>query len=163
LDLETAVTKTRYKIGGIGYETKVFASHPAQVIVVQISADERGALNFSATMDRPGGAKVSTENGQIRLKGKASDFEGVKGKVKFLSITTIQAEGRKIISENDALNMQNANSATLYISIASNFKNYQDLSIDEEAKAADYLSAIENKEAEEIFQSHLEDYQTYFN
>src|SRR5690606_2138667 len=46
LDLETAVTKARYKIGGIGYETKVFASHPAQVIVVQMSAHKRGALNF---------------------------------------------------------------------------------------------------------------------
>src|SRR5690606_14763944 len=163
LDLETAVTKTRYKIGGIGYETKVFASHPAQVIVVQISADKRGALNFSATMDRPGGGKVSTENGVLRLNGKTGDFEGVEGKVKFLAITKIQIEGGEIISESGALNIQNANSAILYISIASNFKNYQDLSIDEEAKAAEYLSAIGGKEAEEIYQTHLDDYQTYFN
>src|SRR5690606_25246997 len=134
LDLETAVTKTRYKVGGVGYETKVFASHPAQVIVVQISADKPGALNFSATMDRPGGAEVSAENGELRLKGKTSDFEGVKGKVKFLAITKIQTEGGKIISEKNSLNIQNAKSATLYISIASNFKNYKDLSIDEEAK-----------------------------
>src|SRR5690606_16658818 len=163
MDLDTEVTSTRYKIGGVGYETKVFASYPDQVIVVQITADKPGALNFSATMDRPGGTKNSNKNGGLRLKGKTNDFEGVEGKVQFLAITKIQTEGGKIISENDALNIQNATSATLYISIASNFKNYQDLSIDVEAKAAEYLSALGSKKTLEIYQTHLDDYQTYFN
>ncbi len=163
LDLETAVTTTRYTVGGVGYETKVFASHPDQVIVVQISADKPGALNFTATMDCPGGAEVSAENGTLKLHGKTSDFEGIEGKVEFLAITKIQTEGGEIISENESLKIQNANSATLYISIASNFKNYKDLSIDEDAKAEEYLSAIEKKKSEEIYKTHLEDYQTYFN
>jgi alpha-L-fucosidase 2 len=163
LDLETAVTTTTYKVGGVGYETKVFASHPDQVIVVQINADKPGALNFSATMDRPGGAEVFAENGTLKLHGKTSDFEGVEGKVKFLAITNVKTEDGEIIAENDALKIKNANSATIYISIASNFKNYQDLSIDEEAKAAEYLSVLGSKEAEEIYQTHLDDYQIYFN
>ncbi|SFF70257.1 alpha-L-fucosidase 2 [Salegentibacter agarivorans] len=163
LDLETAVTTTRYKVEGVGFETKVFASHPDQVIVVQITADKPGALNFTATMDRPGGAEVSAENRTLKLHGKTSDFEGIEGKVKFLAITKIQTEGGEIISENEALKIQDANSATLYISIASNFKNYKDLSIDEVAKAEEYLSAIEKKESAEIYETHLEDYQTYFN
>ncbi|WP_229793620.1 glycoside hydrolase family 95 protein [Salinimicrobium marinum] len=163
LDLETAVTTTRYKVEEVAYETKVFASHPDEVIVVEIKADKPGALNFTATMDRPGGADVSAENGVLKLKEKTSDFEGVEGKIKFQAITKIQTEGGEIISENNTLKIQNANSATMYISIASNFKNYKDLSIDEEAKAEEYLSAIEKKEPEEIYKTHLEDYQTYFN
>ncbi|WP_083961575.1 glycoside hydrolase family 95 protein [Salinimicrobium terrae] len=163
LDLETAVTTTRYKAGGVGYETRVFASHPDQVIVVEIKADKPGALNFTATMDRPGGAEVSAEIGTLKLNGKTSDFEGVEGKVEFQAITKIQTEGGELISENNTLKIQNANSATMYISIASNFKNYKDLSIDEEAKAEKYLSALEKKRSEEIYQTHLEDYQTYFN
>lgn len=87
LDLETAVTTTRYTAGGVGYETKVFASHPDQVIVVQITADKPGTLNFTATMDRPGGAQVSAKNGTLKLQGKTSDFEGIEGKVEFLAIT----------------------------------------------------------------------------
>ena len=163
LDLESAVTTTRYKIGEVGYETKIFASHPDQVIVVQIKADKPGTLNFIATMDRPGGADVSAEKGSLKLHGKTSDFEGVEGKVEFLAITKVKTEGGEIIAENDSLKIQNANSATMYISIASNFKNYKDLSIDEEAKAEEYLSAIEKKKSEEIYQTHLEDYKTYFN
>ncbi|PKD15872.1 alpha-L-fucosidase [Salegentibacter salinarum] len=163
LDLETAVTTTRYKVGGVGYETKVFASHPDQVIVIEITADKPGVLNFTASMDRPGGAEVSVENRLIKLNGKTSDFEGVEGKVKFQAITKILTEGGELISENNTLKIQNANSATIYISIASNFKNYKNLSIDEEVKAAEYLSAIEKKDSEEIYQAHLDDYQTYFN
>ena len=163
LDLETAVTTTRYRVGGVGYETKVFTSHPDQVIVVQITADKPGALNFTAMMDRPGGAQVSAENETLKLHGKTSDFEGIEGKVEFLAITKIQTESGKITSENKSLKIQDANSATLYISIASNFKNYKNLSIDEEAKAEEYLSAIERKESAEIYKTHLQDYQTYFN
>ena len=164
LDLENAVTTSRYKVGEVGYETKIFASHPDQVIVVQIKADKPGALNFTATMDRPGGADVSTyENRELKLHGKTSNFEGVEGKVEFQAITKIGTEGGEIIAENEALKIQNADSVTMYISIASNFNNYKDLSVDEEKKAADYLAAIENKIAEEIYRAHLVDFQTYFN
>jgi alpha-L-fucosidase 2 len=164
LDLENAVTTSRYKVGEVGYETKIFASHPDQVIVVQIKADTPGALNFTATMDRPGGADVSTsEKGELKLHGKTSDFEGVEGKVEFQAITKIETEGGKIIADNDVLKIQDADSVIMYISIASNFNNYKDLSIDEEEKAADYLTALENKKAGELYQTHLEDYQTYFN
>ena len=164
LDLENAVTTSRYKVGNVGYETKVFASHPDQVIVVQIKADQPGALNFTATMDRPEGADVlTTEKGELKLHGKTSDFEGVEGKVEFLAITKIKNEGGEIIKKNDALKIQDADSVTMYISMASNFNNFKDLSIDENKKAAEYLSALKNKKPEEIYQTHLEDYQTYFN
>lgn len=163
LDLETAVTTTRYKVESVGYETKVFTSHPDEVIVVQIKADQPGALNFTAAMNRPGGANVSVENDKLILNGKTTEFEGIEGQVKFQAITKIETEGGEIITETERLEIQNANSARLYISIASNFKNYKDLSIDEDLKAAEFLSALGNKKSEEIYQSHLNDYQTYFN
>jgi len=164
LDLENAVTTSRYKVGEVGYETKIFASHPDQVIVVQIKADKPGALSFTATMDRPGGADVSTsENRELKLHGKTSNFEGLEGKVEFQAITKIEIQGGKIIVDNDALKIQDADRVTMFISIASNFNNYKDLSVDEEEKAADYLSALENRKAGELYRAHLEDYQTYFN
>ncbi len=164
LDLENAVTKSRYKVGEVGYETKIFASHRNQVIVVQIKADKPAALNFKATMDRPGGADVSTsENRELKLHGKTSNFEGVEGKVEFQAIIKIEIQGGKIIADSDAFKIQDADSVTMYISIASNFNNYKDLSIDEKEKSAEYLAALENKKAKEIYQTHLEDYQTYFS
>ncbi|TDN90379.1 alpha-L-fucosidase 2 [Salegentibacter sp. 24] len=164
LDLKDAVTRSQYKVGNRTYKTKVFASYPDQVIVVQVTSDQPGTLNFSATMDRPGGAEITaSENGELKLHGKTSDFEGVEGSLEFLAITKIKTSGGEIIKENDTLKIQNADSATMFISIASNFKDYRTLDFDEHQKAAAYLSALKNKGPEEIYQDHLEDYQTYFN
>ena len=53
LDIEKAVETTRYKVNGVHYESKVFASFSDQVIIIRITADKSGSVNFCATMDRP--------------------------------------------------------------------------------------------------------------
>ncbi|MDP4189644.1 MAG: glycoside hydrolase family 95 protein, partial [Bacteroidota bacterium] len=90
LDIEKAVTKTRYKINGINYSTEVFSSYPDQVIVAKISADKPGSISFSAGMDRPkarGGASIcrvkSAGSDELVLTGITSDQETVKGGVQF--------------------------------------------------------------------------------
>lgn len=164
LDIENAVTRTRYKVGDIEYETKVFASHPDQVIVVQMKADKPGALNFLATMDRPEGADISTsDNNELVLNGKTTDFEGLEGKVEFQAISRIENEGGEVIAKNETLEVKNADAVTIYISIGTNFKKYDDLSGNAGEEAANYLEALNNKNAGEIYQNHLKDYQTYFN
>ena len=45
LDLDSAVASTRYKIGGIQYERRVFASFPDQVIVVRLDCGRPGRLS----------------------------------------------------------------------------------------------------------------------
>lgn len=51
LDLDTAVITTTYTAGGVNYTRQVFASHPARVLVVHLTADRPGALTFAAAMD----------------------------------------------------------------------------------------------------------------
>ncbi len=164
LDIESAVTTTRYKVGDVEYETNVFASHPDQVIVVQMKTDKPGALNFSATMDRPEGADISiSDNNELVLNGRTTDFEGLEGKVEFQAISRIENEGGKVIAKNGTLEVKNADAVTIYISIGTNFKKYDDLSGNAAEEAANYLEALNNKNAGEIYQNHLKDYQTYFN
>ncbi|HEX2860540.1 MAG TPA: glycoside hydrolase N-terminal domain-containing protein, partial [Lacunisphaera sp.] len=47
LDLDSAVTTVRYRVGETTFTREVFASHPDQAIVVRITADKPGALNFT--------------------------------------------------------------------------------------------------------------------
>lgn len=162
LDLENAVTTSRYKVDEIGYQTKIFASYPHQVIVIQIKADKPEALNFTATMDRPGGAAISAEKDELKLEGRTDDFEGVLGSVDFQAVVKIEAQGGEVIAEKQALKVEGADSVTMYISMASNFRNYKDLSVDHQAKASDYLRALEGVSTEDIYREHLEDYQKYF-
>src|SRR3712207_8011767 len=47
LDLDSAVARTRFRVGEVTYTREVFASHPDQVIVVRLTADRPGQVTFS--------------------------------------------------------------------------------------------------------------------
>jgi alpha-L-fucosidase 2 len=51
LDLDRAVVRVRYRIGGITYVREVFASAPEQSIVVRLTADRHARLRFAVALD----------------------------------------------------------------------------------------------------------------
>ena len=163
LDLETAVTTTRYSVDDVDFETQVFASHPDEVIVVKISANQSGALHFSASMDRTEEAEMSLHANEIKLSGRSTDFEGIEGKVEFHAISKIQNKGGELIKKEDALEVKNADEVRIYISVGTNFKNYKDISGNASQAAQTHLDAIASKPIEEIYTDHVKDYQSYFN
>ncbi|MGB8490263.1 MAG: glycoside hydrolase family 95 protein, partial [Bacteroidales bacterium] len=163
LDIDKAVVSSRYNLNGVNFNTQVFSSFPYQVIIVRISADKPGAVSFSATMDRPSKVNVSTAGkDELILSGITSDHEGVKGKVQFeAKIKIITTEG--VISAGDtALNIAGADVATIYISIASNVKNYNDISANADEKVNLYLQNALKKSYELALKDHIADFQKYF-
>ncbi len=163
LDIENAITLTRYSVNNINYSTKVFSSFPDQVIIAQIKADKPGSVSFSATMDRPSTINIATRgNDELILSGITSDHETVKGAVKFEAITKIVTDGGSVSANDTMLTVSNANVATIYISIASNFKKYNDISANAEKKAISWLEKAMKKKYEEIVRNHVADYQSYF-
>ncbi len=53
LDLANAVARVTYEQDGVTFTREIFASHPAQAIVIRLRASKPGALNFSARLDSP--------------------------------------------------------------------------------------------------------------
>ena len=53
LDLATAITRITYRLGEITYTREMFVSADDEVIVVRLTADQPGALNFDVSLDRP--------------------------------------------------------------------------------------------------------------
>lgn len=164
LDIENAVATTRYRVNGVNYKTEVFSSFPDQVIIVRIAADKRGAINFSATMDRPANARTLTENkDELILTGKTQTFEGVEGKVQFLVKAKIRHTGGTVRASETGLRVEQADQVTIYISIASNFNNYQDISGNARERVDAYLQKALNKDVEKIYKDHVADYKRYFD
>lgn len=164
LDIEKAVVSSRYKANGVHYETHVFASYPDQVIVSKIAADKPGSINFSATMDRPSDVDISIQgDDELVLSGVTGDHEGVKGAVQFQARVRIVAEGGSVSATGKMLNVSNADVATIYVSMASNFKTYKDISGNAGEKATAYLQDALKKNDDEILRDHISDYQGYFN
>lgn len=175
LDIENAVSKTMYTVDAVEYTREVFTSFTDQVLVIKLTASENGKISFSAGMDRPEPAVVNIETESdniLRMTGVSTDTKSrrtpkhtlpIKGRVKFESVLKIIPEGGSMLSSKDALTIVGANSATLYISIATNFVNYQDVSADEHKRATDYLANAEKKNYTELKADHSAFYQNYFN
>ncbi|MBD2756307.1 glycoside hydrolase family 95 protein [Spirosoma validum] len=165
LDIERAVAKTSYTVGDVTYTREILASFPDNVIVIHLTASKPGKLSFSAsysTQHKPYESKTSSAN-ELTLSGTTSDHEGVKGMVKFKSITRIKSEGGTLSANDTTLTVKNANAATVYVAIATNFNNYKDISGDENARAATYLNKAYPKSFAAILHPHITTYQKYFN
>ena len=165
LDIEKAVAKTTYVVDGVTYTREALASFPDRVIVMRLTASKPGSLSFSANYSSPQRKKTfaTTATKDLTISGTTSDHDGVKGMVEFKGITRIKLDGGSLSSTDTLLTVKGANSATIFISIATNFNNYKDVSGDEEKRAADYLNKAYPKAYATILAGHIAAYQKYFN
>ena len=165
LDIERAVAKTTYKVNGVTFTREVLASFADQVMVVRLTADKPGQLSFAASYStlhlKP---EIGTTPGkELILAGRGSDHDGIMGGVKFKVITKIKTEGGSVSANDTSLVVKAANSATVFVSIATSFKNYNDVSGDHNAMAAAYLNKAFPKTYDAILKPHIAAYQRYFN
>lgn len=164
LNIETAVTTTRYDVDGVTYKREVYASFPDQVIIVSVTASKPGKINFTASMNRPASVDISTEgNDKLIMSGVTGDCDSIKGAVKFQAQTKIVTEGGSVSADSKNLTVSNADLATVYISIASSYKNYQDISANTGELANSYLQNALKKKFDQSLKDHVADYQSYFN
>ncbi len=165
LDIERAVTKTSYTVNNITYTREALASFPDRVIVMQLTASKPGSISFIASYStsQPKTLVKITPAKDLTLAGTTVDHETVKGMVNFKGITRIRLDGGSVSSNDTSLIVKNANAATIYISIASNFNNYRDVSGDENKRVLDYLDKAYAKSFVTILNAHVAAYQKYFN
>jgi alpha-L-fucosidase 2 len=164
LNLETAVTSTSYIVDGVTYKREVFSSFPDQVIVIRITANKPGKINFSASINRPTLVNISIDGkDKLVMSGVTGDCDSIKGAVKFQTQVRIKTEAGNVSAADTCLVVKNANSATIYISIASSFKNYKDISADAGKKANAYLNKAFDKKYDNVLRDHVADYRRYFN
>jgi alpha-L-fucosidase 2 len=164
LNIETAVATTRYEVDGVTYTREVFSSFPDQVIIVRITASKPGKINFTASVNYPSPVNISTAgNDELIMSGITGNCDSIKGAVKFQVQVKITAEGGSIAAGDTSITVNSANAATLYISIASSFKNYHDISGDAGKIADTFLKKALRKNFEDVLRDHISDYQKYFN
>ena len=182
LDLNNATASVTYQQAGVHYKREVFISHPAKVMVVRISADKNGAVNFSASLTSKLKYKVNTVgNNYLVLKGKAPKFvanreyepqqvvyddwngEGMNFEVHVKLVT----EGGTTKQENDQLVVANANAVTLYLSEATSFNGFNKSPGKEGKNPAVEAIANLQKAMQQSYASlraeHVKDYQSLFN
>ncbi len=165
LDIEKAIATTTYTVGDVTYTRTALASFADRVVVFHIIANKPSQVSFTASFTTPHQRKSiqTTAENDFVLKGLTSDHEGVKGLVRYEVISRIKNDGGNVTSTDSTISVKGANAVTIYISIATNFKNYKDISGDEHQMAVKYLDHASSKSFKTILNTHILAYQKYFN
>ena len=157
LDLNRAVAKTSYTSGGVDYVREYFASYPDHVIVVHLTASEKGKICFEATMTTPHASNTLFNSGDTLV------HDITLNAIKLQNRLVIVADGGKVTVSGGKISVDGANEATLVLTTATNFKAYNDVSGNPGAIAAAIMEKASGKTYAQLLASHLEDYRAIFD
>jgi alpha-L-fucosidase 2 len=159
LDLDQAVASVGYDVDGVHYERQVFSSYPDQVLVIQLTADPKGKLDFSVTMDSPHPAAATRIQApdQVVLSGQVEE-----GGVRFDARLRVACAGGTMTTDERQINVAGADRATLILTAASSVKNYRDISADPAERCQARLAAVGSKPFETLRADHVSDHRRLF-
>ena len=162
LDLERAVASVRYKIE-VNYTRTIFTSLVDNALIIRIEADKPGAVNFTTRYSTPYKEYEIKKNGKsLLLSGHGSAHEGIPGAIRFETRTQIKAEKGKVNVTNNCIEVKGADAAVIYVTAATNFVNYKDVSANETRRATEFLAKAMKRPYAQALTAHEEAYQKLF-
>ena len=163
LDLERAVASVRYKIGEVNYTRTIFTSLVDNALIIRIETDKPGAVNFTTRYSTPYKEYEIKKNGKsLLLSGHGSAHEGIPGAIRFETRTQIKAEKGKVNVTNDCIEVKGADAAVIYVTAATNFVNYKDVSANETRRVTEFLAKAMKRPYAQALTAHEEAYQKLF-
>lgn len=164
LNLDSACTSVHYKVDGVSYKRETFTSFTDQVLIIRLTASKKKKITFNAVFTSPHqDVFIASDGNCVTLSGVTANHEGQKGKVKFHGRVTAKTLGGTITCKDGVLSVENANEAILYVSIATNFNNYKDITGDAQERAKTYLDkALEHSYAE-TKKAHIAYFKTFMD
>ncbi|MFT3825317.1 MAG: glycoside hydrolase family 95 protein [Chitinophagaceae bacterium] len=164
LDIENALASVSFTAGDITYKREMLASLADGVIVVRLTASKPGSISCTLTSGSLHKiSNVKTAGNTLVLTGTTSSVDNKKGRINFEAQYSPVLEGGKLTATDTSLVIINADAATIFISIATNYRSYKDISGNPSVKAATYLKAAMAKQYDQVKAGHIKIYKQYFN
>lgn len=162
LDLTTALSKVSFKSGGNQYSKTTFASMADGIIVMRIESDKEMSLTIQHSCTFSTKYKKAAKGISATIQGVA--HEGINSKLNAECVYHVESDGTVTNSGSSGIILvRGAKTATLYISAATNFVNYNDVSGDATAKNQKYLDEASKYDYETLLARHIEAYQKQYN
>lgn len=187
LDLENAVARTIFTVGGIEYKREIYVSAPDRLMMVRIQASKKGSISLDISANSLLKNKMSIMGkNEIILSGKApanvnpvyynpqgregityEDTSGCNGMRFQYRVHAVHTDGTMNVSSNNHLSIKNASEVLLYVVAATSFNGF-DKCPDREGKdenmiAAQTMSSAVKKSYRQLYNNHINDYHKYFN
>ncbi|MGA2914422.1 MAG: glycoside hydrolase family 95 protein [Sedimentisphaerales bacterium] len=161
LDLSTAVATVEYKVGNVTFKRWIFSTSIDQVIVICLTADKNGMINFvadfNAIQDKKKIEGLCDDTLALEVYGKDNSVLKCHSRVKVIT------QKGKVRLEGNKLSVKGADWAVLLLASATNYINYKDFSGNPEKMVKKQIDAASKKSFEKLLSDHIEAYQKLFN
>jgi alpha-L-fucosidase 2 len=159
LDIGQALAHVDYRAGGVTYHREYLASHPAQVLVIRLTADHPGA--YTGTL-----GLTDAHNGTISAIGDAVLSGGtLPNGIKYAARLAVRPQGGTVTVAGDHLEFHGCDSLTLILGTGTNYQmvsgNYEGAGDPAPRVARQVDDAIAQK-YDALKKDHLKDYATLF-
>lgn len=160
LDLREAIQRTHYTYNGVKHRRQIYASAVDQSIVVELQADQPGAISTNFWMDAPhkGAAFKKLDDSTFVLNVQVNG-----GALHGESRVRVRRTGGTHRFENGKIVVEKADQLILLLTAATNFKRYDDVSGNPATICQQQLQAIAKRSVDKIRKDHINDYQQIFN
>jgi len=177
LDLREGVASVAYETEGAGYEYKIFASAPADVIVIKLSTDDPdGFRQTEISLERVEHVTVWAENGGLSMSGQIifeeGDYNpyqpdigafGEPGEfMKFASRLEVAEFDGTVTGFDSTIQLDGGSEVILLFSAATDYDLATmdfDRSIDPLSKSIEIISRAKKKTFDQLLSEHIDDHQ----
>jgi len=161
LDMDQAIAVVEYSVGDVRYKREVLASNVDDVLVLRLTCDKPGRLSFAASIEagnKPWEAHTQGDDSLV-ITGHAYESRHSDGKcgVSFRGHISVRIDGGRLVSSDKGIVVQNADAATVLVSINTDYGGRDPLAL-----CQSQVEAAAGKTYEQIREAHVADHQALF-
>ncbi|MDP9079907.1 MAG: glycoside hydrolase family 95 protein [Bacteroidota bacterium] len=164
LDIANATAVVKYSLNGVNYKREYFTAFGNNVLMARLTASKHGMISCKVKLQSPLKSSVSVNGKEtLVLSGQGSDHEGQKGQIKYTVLTRVKNSRGTCVTDTSGITIANADTAVIYLSIATNFVNYHDVSANSMTRAENILDKGYQHNFDELLTKHIRFYHSYFD
>ncbi|MFT3870854.1 MAG: glycoside hydrolase N-terminal domain-containing protein [Nibricoccus sp.] len=159
LDLDAALSTVHYSVGDVVYTRTAFSSQPDQVLVQRIATNDTGRLSFALRLACPHGGTYARaiDDNTLLVTGRVAG-DGLK----FAAVVRVLTQAGSVSVTPAGIMVDKADTATVLVTAATNYKNFRDVSADPEALAIAAMQAAAARSYDELLARHQADHRALF-
>lgn len=162
LSLDKALNVTSFTVKGVRIERTVFTSFDSRFMTVHLKASKPHALTFSVSLNSVLAHQTGVTDGSLSMTCLGPDQEGVKGGLRAVCKVAVKTDGKQQAGKQE-LDIRHATEATIYLTAATNFVNYHDISGNAEAIADSLLqTALKERYCQQLSR-HVSQYSRLYH
>src|SRR5688500_505097 len=162
LDLDTAITRTRFRTWKTLHTREAFVSPVDQCIAVRVATDVPGGIDLRVGLDSDQEHEVRAEGGSLLLRGRNGSAHGVEGRLKFALRVRVLPRGGTLKMDRGRLEIEDADEVVLLATAATSYRRYDDVSGDPEAITQRQLAAVQQRGFDALRDAHVAEHQRMF-